>query len=193
LARRSAFSFSGSRGSSGSLRFAERRRHALNGRLPREIRGGGSCDRRRELLVVHAGHDPLQIRWEREHFRYRARDATLGRSLDRCDRPHVKAQLARLHAARAKAHANLFGQERQLVRPNARRRSQEHDPVGHGERLRVFRDARADRVAPDRGRDRRLQPREPALAGAIEDAIERLRSEERLSRGAAHDLDLGRA
>jgi hypothetical protein len=75
----------------------------------------------------------------------------------------------------AEAGDQLGREHLQLVRPGARRDLHEEDAALERDRVRAVRDARADRDLPLAHRDGRPPPREPILAGAVEQRLHRLR------------------
>jgi hypothetical protein len=100
--------------------------------------------------------------------------ASFGRAFGRRERGHAEAEGARVDVILPQPRAQLLGQQRQLVRPNAARNTQNERSRGEYDRMRVFGNAGPHGIAPELRGDRPMGSGEAALARATQDGIEGL-------------------
>jgi hypothetical protein len=122
--------------------------------LPRQVRRRRAREGGAELGVVDAREGAREVLRQLAGRRDRPGEATLGRPVDRRQCADAEAQLADGDPAVLEARADVVGQERELVRPDARGDAQPEDLVLERERLRPLGDARAHRGPPDGEGDR---------------------------------------
>jgi hypothetical protein len=142
--------------------------------LPGEVRRSRALDASTKLLVGHGDQGPRHVAGQRLRGRDGPSDASLGRAIDRRQSPHPEPQVAHFDAPLLEACDDFGAEERELVRPNARRHSEHEDPLMEGYGLRSLRDARPYCVPPQAEGQGRACTGESTLAGALENRHEGL-------------------
>jgi hypothetical protein len=106
--------------------------------------------------------------------RHEANCAPFGRALERRKSRNPEAQGPCVDAALPQARADLVGQERQLVGPNAARNLENKRSEVEQNRMRMLGNARSYGIAPELRGDGRMRAGKAALSCATEDGIEGL-------------------
>jgi hypothetical protein len=95
--------------------------------LPREIRLCGPRDGAPQGRIADSNEPVGHLRWKLAGRRNGPRDASFGGSIDGGQGADLESKLVHVDAPRTKTRADFVGKKRQLVRPYARRDSeQEH-------------------------------------------------------------------
>jgi hypothetical protein len=157
--------------------------------LPREVRRGGTPNRSTETLVLDGAEHTRQLRGNRPLRRNGAGDPSLWGALEGWKRADAEAKRARFDAMLAKASANLLGEERELMCPNAARHTQHEHALMEPDWASPLRNAQTHGVAPDARGNGRPHARKAVLTSPRQNRLERFRAGEGAWRAFAHTMD----